>query len=194
MGWEEYVSTRQQQSPVSVMDVPFQQPQAAVQMPPADPASAILSAIGEVKQLVLSVRAHDDDLEKFWERLERMDQEKATRVELRAAEERFKELLETRLGRAVDTITEIETRTEGSDESFDQLALRMTQIEIDTAKIPSMQTSIASLISAVNKMNGLRQQIKGAIWAFLLTGGVVIVFNVPWQFISHWTQAFHWHF
>lgn len=126
--------------------------------PPSDPAGQILAAIADVRGIVAG-QVHST--ERFWLRLEQLEKDKATRVELASLETRMREVIHDKLGRTSDEIVRIEQSTENTTDAYDSLDERMRLIEIETAKIGTIEGMMMDMAQSVSKLDQLRWQMVG---------------------------------
>lgn len=142
--------------------------------PPSDPAGQILAAIADVRGIVAG-QVHST--ERFWLRLEQLEKDKATRVELASLETRVREIIHDKLGRTSDEIVRIEQSTESTTDAYDNLQERMRLIELETAQIAPIKEMMTDMAESVGKLDQLRWQMVGGatVVGFLgMTAGLAI--------------------
>jgi len=135
-----------------------------------DPLAVLLSAIGDVKALVIDLKDTDltyvkQRIDKQWLAIDDLEKRKADKPEIEAVEARVLKRAYDYYDRVNDEVTRVQDLAETSDAAFDSLQTRLTEIEKETAKIPGMSESIKDLSKQVGRINRLRWQMAGAATA-----------------------------
>ena len=135
-----------------------------------DPLAVLLSAIGDVKALVIDLKDTDltyvkQRIDKQWLAIDDLEKRKADKADMADLEKRVLERTYGYYDRVNDDVVRVQSLAETSDAAFDSLQKRLNEIEKETAKIPVMSESIKDLSKQVGRINRLRWQMAGAATA-----------------------------
>ena len=169
-----------------------------VQIVQVDPLSAILNAIGDVKEIVIDVRDRDlaylrTRVDAQWVSIGDLQKTKADRTEMAEMEKRVNSKAFDLFDKATDDVTRVRSLAETSDASFDSLQDRLTEIEKETARIQPMAETLTTLSKQVGRLNRLSWQMAGgaaATGALMFTLGFLL--RMFWH-MQWFEELFHIH-